>query len=172
MWCAYESTVWKRSIILVISVPATKTLGHFSISRRKDITPPYIYIIYDICQTFINYKLMKCTTAPRDCINAHVEFLKKCIFDTSLLSLMSFILSRPINRYYVTGRQMTVTCHSNNVTLSRWTSRERQRRLRRHKLFYAAVCSCWQCMALWTIFWRKLRNSNLSKVFFLLLFFL
>lgn len=64
----------------VISVAGSRTLGHFSISRRKHITPSHIYILFNICQTFINYKLMKCSTVLGDAANEDIDFL-----DTSLL---------------------------------------------------------------------------------------
>lgn len=64
----------RRNIMHVISVAVSKTLGHFAISRRKDIMPSHIYILFNICQTFINYKLMKCSTVLGDQANEDIDF--------------------------------------------------------------------------------------------------
>lgn len=51
-----------------------QTLGHFAISRRKHIMSPHIYMLFNICQTFINYKLMKCSTVLGDQVNEDIDF--------------------------------------------------------------------------------------------------
>lgn len=35
---------------------------------------PHIYILFNICQTFINYKLMKCSTVLGDQANEDIDF--------------------------------------------------------------------------------------------------
>lgn len=51
-----------------------KTLGHFAIPRRKRHYASHIYILFNICQTFINYKLMKCSTVLGDRANEDIDF--------------------------------------------------------------------------------------------------
>lgn len=64
----------RRNIMHVISLAVSKTLGHFAISRRKTHYAAHIYILFNICQTFINYKLMKCSTVLGDRANEDIDF--------------------------------------------------------------------------------------------------
>lgn len=60
---------------------------------------------------------MKCSTVLGDASNGDVLF--PCVFDTSLLGLMSFCLSRPINYYYTYVRP-PLTRYDTRITCWRW----------------------------------------------------
>lgn len=80
--------------------------GSFLHLPQKRHYASHIYIPCNICQTFINYKLMKCSTALWEHSNEHMEYYVN--FDTSLLTLMSFASSRSIKQHYICAVTVTV----------------------------------------------------------------
>lgn len=106
----------RRTIMHVISVAVSKTLGHFSISRRKTHYASHIYILFNICQTFINYKLMKCSTVLGDQANEDIDF---CFWHIFVRFNTILFLSRSINYYYTYVRP-PLTRYDTGITCWRW----------------------------------------------------
>lgn len=67
----------------VISLAAMEDFGSFRHLPQERHYPSRIYILFNICQTFINYALMKCSTVLGDGANEDIDFL--LLSDTSLL---------------------------------------------------------------------------------------
>ena len=108
----------RSNIMHVISVAGSRRLWVISPSPAgKHITPSHIYILFSICQTFINYKLMKCSTVLGDGANEDIDF--SLLSDTSLSGLIPFAPSRSINYYYTYVRP-PLTRYDTGITCWRW----------------------------------------------------
>lgn len=106
--CMEKAQFEQGGIIRVITLAATLDFGSFLHLPQKRHYASHIYIPCNICQTFINYKLMKCSTGLRDHSNEHMDYYVH--FDTSLLSLMSFASSRSIKQHYICAVRDYMTC--------------------------------------------------------------
>lgn len=63
-----------RNIMPVISLAALEDFGSFRHLPQETHYPSRIYILFNICQTFINYALMKCSTVLGDGANEDRDF--------------------------------------------------------------------------------------------------
>lgn len=79
-----------------------------------------IYILFNICQTFINYTLMKCSTVLGDAANEDIDFFLFFCFVTRLCwVLIPLPPSRSINYYYSYVRPPLTRCDM-RITCCRW----------------------------------------------------
>lgn len=59
----------RRNIMHVITLAVSKDFGSFRHLPQERHYASRIYILFNICQTFINYTLMKCSTVLGDGAN-------------------------------------------------------------------------------------------------------
>lgn len=64
----------RRTIMHGIIPASIEDFGSFRHLPQETHYASHIYILFNICQTFINYKLMKCSTVLGDETNEDIDF--------------------------------------------------------------------------------------------------